>query len=54
MKKKTSKNKKEISIYDLGSKIDRVEKTVENLAVITKKGFDGVDKKFEEVDKRFD
>jgi len=41
-----------MTIDDLGKKIDRLDQNIDALAIITKKGFDQVDKRFDILEKR--
>lgn len=66
MKKSVKKTKKKMTIEDLavsmqkGFKslenklVTRMDEKIDNLAVMTAKGFDSVDKRFEAIDKRFE
>ncbi len=47
-------SKKEMTTDDLARKVDGVAKSVDNLARITKDGFDGVDKRFNHVEECLD
>ncbi len=66
MKKKVPKTKKRMTIEDLAVSMQkgfkslenklvaRMDEKIDNLAVMTAKGFESVDKRFEAVDKRFE
>lgn len=58
MKKKVVKTKKKMTIETLAEKIGEVASSVEDLAVMTQKGFSGLEERmnerFEQVDRRFE
>lgn len=58
MKKKVVKTKKKITIETLAEKIGEVASSVEDLAIMTQKGFSGLEERmndrFEQVDRRFE